>query len=77
MKNDKEKSFLNDATYVIWYGVNHLSHIVVPVGLTMLFSTYVFFVFHICSLLVNLVRPTGITEALEEGMTYVLLYFFN
>ena len=37
-----EKNLLTDSTFVIWYGVNHLSSIVIPVGLTMLISTYFF-----------------------------------
>lgn len=72
----KTKNLLNDSTYVIWYGVNHLSHIVIPVGLTMLFSAQVYPIVLIYRLLVNLIRPSGITDALEEGMRCFLMNRF-
>ncbi|KNB42162.1 presenilin-like protein [Blastocystis sp. subtype 4] len=59
-----EKNLLTDSTFVIWYGVNHLSSIVIPVGLTMLIST----------ILVNVIRPSDIVGALEEGMTVYMVY---
>ncbi|CBK24996.2 uncharacterized protein [Blastocystis hominis] len=60
----EEKNLLNDSTYVIWYGVNHLASIVIPVGLTMLFS----------AILVNVVRPASFTSALEQGLTVYMVY---
>ena len=52
-----------------------IATLVVPVGITMLLSTYCSFLtrFLTCRILVNVVRPAEMTDALEEGLTYAFL----
>ena len=62
-----EKNLLTDSTFVIWYGVNHLSSIVIPVGLTMLISTYLFWVLFILQYLSECNSSIGYCGSFGRG----------